>query len=80
MFYLHPWEIDPDQPQIEVSVLTRFRHYNNIAGCQDRLKRLLSDFSFTTMNACLEASYADLSALPRHRYRVAQAKPAMAAL
>ena len=46
IFYLHPWEIDPDQPRIETSRFSRFRHYNNLDKCELRLRRLLSDFEF----------------------------------
>ena len=48
IFYLHPWEIDADQPRIDASWLSRFRHYNNLDKCESRLQRLMSDFSFTT--------------------------------
>ena len=49
VFYLHPWEVDPAQPRIKASALSRFRHYNNLDKCEDRLGRLLSNFEFTTM-------------------------------
>jgi polysaccharide deacetylase family protein (PEP-CTERM system associated) len=48
IFYLHPWEIDPEQPRIEAGWLSRFRHYNNLDRCEGRLQRLMDDFSFGT--------------------------------
>ena len=54
VFYLHPWEVDPDQPRVKASMLSEFRHYNNLDKCQSRLSNLLVDFSFTTMYAKLE--------------------------
>ena len=54
VFYLHPWEIDPAQPRVKASLLSEFRHYNNLDHCQQRLSRLLSEFSFTTMHEKLE--------------------------
>ncbi|MCW8855325.1 MAG: DUF3473 domain-containing protein [Gammaproteobacteria bacterium] len=54
VFYLHPWEIDPQQPRISTNPLSRFRHYNNLELCESRLQKLLSDFKFTTMNAVLD--------------------------
>ncbi len=30
VFYLHPWEIDPEQPRLPASALSRFRHYRNL--------------------------------------------------
>lgn len=55
IFYLHPWEIDPDQPRIPgASWFSRFRHYTNLARCEDRLKNLLRDFDFGTMSESLQ--------------------------
>jgi polysaccharide deacetylase family protein (PEP-CTERM system associated) len=46
-FYIHPWEIDPEQPRVRVtSGLTRFRHYRGLGQTRDRLEKLLSSFSF----------------------------------
>jgi polysaccharide deacetylase family protein (PEP-CTERM system associated) len=51
VFYLHPWEIDVDQPRIPgISSKTRFRHYVNIHRMEDRLARLLRDFSWGRMD------------------------------
>ena len=45
IFYMHPWEIDPDQPRIAGTGLkTRFRHYVNLGKTESRLDRLLLDF------------------------------------
>ena len=47
IFYLHPWEIDPDQPRVDdLSLKSRFRHYNNLDVCYARLERLLDRFRF----------------------------------
>jgi polysaccharide deacetylase family protein (PEP-CTERM system associated) len=48
IFYLHPWEIDPAQPRVAASWLSRFRHYTNLGKCEERLRRLLADFKFGT--------------------------------
>ena len=48
IFYLHPWEIDPGQPRIPASWMSRFRHYNNLEKCEARLERLINDFRFGT--------------------------------
>jgi polysaccharide deacetylase family protein (PEP-CTERM system associated) len=53
VFYLHPWEIDTGQPRIKTSALSRFRHYTNIGRCEARLRTLIADFRFTTMNDVL---------------------------
>ena len=46
IFYLHPWEIDPEQPRLDAGSLSRFRHYRNLDKAEGRLKRLLTDFQF----------------------------------
>lgn len=57
MFYIHPWEIDPDQMRMDfASRSTRFRHYTNLKSTQRKLSRLLSDFSFTTMGRVIQQS------------------------
>ncbi len=53
VFYLHPWELDPEQPRIDAPLLSRFRHYNKLGACEHRLRRLLGDFSFTTIDNVL---------------------------
>ncbi len=54
-FYLHPWELDPDQPRVRVGALSRWRHYTNLRRCEARLQRLLSDFKFDSMSAVLRS-------------------------
>ncbi|HWP47810.1 MAG TPA: XrtA system polysaccharide deacetylase [Candidatus Limnocylindrales bacterium] len=47
MVYLHPWELDPDQPRInQVGHLTRFRHYVNLDKTEKKLRALMRDFRF----------------------------------
>ncbi|MBN7768871.1 DUF3473 domain-containing protein [Marinobacter daepoensis] len=53
VFYLHPWEVDPGQPRLDVKWFSRFRHYNNLDVCQARLDRLIHHFRFTTMSEVL---------------------------
>jgi polysaccharide deacetylase family protein (PEP-CTERM system associated) len=48
IFYLHPWEIDPGQPRVSASRLSRLRHYTNLEKCEERLRRLLGAFQFGT--------------------------------
>ena len=47
LFYCHPWELDPEQPRFKnASLLSKFRHYNQLSKTAFRLQRLLKDFSF----------------------------------
>ena len=55
--YLHPWEIDPNQPRISAASRTaRFRHTVNLSGMERRLERLLQLFPFGTVSAVLTAA------------------------
>ena len=51
VFYLHPWEIDPEQPRLKAGRLSEFRHYRNLDKTEDRLRQLLTDFRFDAMEA-----------------------------
>jgi len=46
IFYLHPWEVDPQQPRVRTNWKSRLRHYTNLHRCEARLERLISEFRF----------------------------------
>jgi len=47
IFYLHPWELDQDQPRMQrASWKSKFRHYNGLAKTGTRFDQLLVDFQF----------------------------------
>lgn len=53
-FYLHPWEIDPDQPRIAgLPMITRLRHYRGIPEAEARLARLLEEVPFQSIEQTL---------------------------
>jgi len=54
VFYIHPWEIDPDQPRFPVGAATRLRHYTGLGRTERRLQRLLDEFRFDSIAAMLE--------------------------
>lgn len=51
--YLHPWELDPQQPRLAPGRLRAFRHYVNLRRTESRLVRLLRDFRFGTLSESL---------------------------
>src|SRR4051812_44959242 len=55
MFYVHPWELDPDQPRVPMSRHHRFRHYVGLEHEVTKLSRLLADFRFGTAREVLES-------------------------
>lgn len=51
IFYMHPWEVDPEQPRPRgLSLRTRFRHYLNLNKVSTRLARLIDDFAWGRMD------------------------------
>ncbi len=54
VFYLHPWEFDPDQPRMQNTTLkSRFRHYLNLHRTEGRFRQLLIDFEFAPIAGAL---------------------------
>jgi polysaccharide deacetylase family protein (PEP-CTERM system associated) len=47
--YIHPWEVDPEQPRIRAPLLTRIRHYGGLRRTVERVERLLSSYQFETI-------------------------------
>ncbi len=48
-FYIHPWELDPDHPRLDLPRRISLTHYWNLERTEARLRRLLRDFSFAPM-------------------------------
>ena len=44
--YIHPWEIDKQQPKIDGKLLSQFRHYVNLGSTVPKLTSFLSEFKF----------------------------------
>jgi polysaccharide deacetylase family protein (PEP-CTERM system associated) len=54
IFYIHPWEIDPNVPHVKyIPLIKRIRHYKNLGKTETRLRQLLEDFSFDTIYTVL---------------------------
>lgn len=59
MFYIHPWELDPDQPRLPGRVRSRLRHYQNLASTERKLDNLLAHVRFGTVSDAVAAHAAD---------------------
>lgn len=46
--YLHPWEFDPAHPKHNIKGINKFRQFVNINSVENKLNKLLNDFSFGT--------------------------------
>ena len=49
VLYLHPWEIDPDQPRQDTTLKVRVNHYHNLHRTEARLRRLLEAYDFAPL-------------------------------
>lgn len=56
VFYLHPWEIDPEHPRIPLPRRIALTHYFNLKATERRLRRLVRDLSFAPMGEVLHVN------------------------
>jgi polysaccharide deacetylase family protein (PEP-CTERM system associated) len=54
VFYVHPWEFDPEQPRPAMTFLQRFRHYTGLATAEAKLAGLLAEFRFASIDTVFE--------------------------
>ncbi len=47
--YLHPWELDPEQPRLTKQMISRLRTYTGLQGMRAKMNRLLDDFKFSAL-------------------------------
>lgn len=52
-FYIHPWEVDADQPRLPVSRVNQIRHYRGLDNTLGRIERLLREFRFEAIASYL---------------------------
>lgn len=50
MFYIHPWEYDPDHPRVPMERKARITHYTRLSKTLPYTDRLLRDFRFGTVS------------------------------
>lgn len=53
IIYIHPWEIDIDQPRLDGTWKSKFRHYLNLDTTIPKLRTLLGEFKFQTLSELL---------------------------
>lgn len=56
VIYIHPWEIDPDQPRLAGRLSSRLRHYTNLSRALERFQSVLQAGSYTSFR---ESGLAD---------------------
>ncbi len=57
VFYVHPWEIDPDQPKAAMPKRIYLTHYYGLGSTRRKLHKLLSDFEFGSMSKVFDLEY-----------------------
>lgn len=60
--YVHPWEVDPDHPKIDLPVRVGATHYWNLESTLSKLERLFQDFEFQSYRDVFETELEALSA------------------
>lgn len=55
LVYVHPWEFDPEQPQLDLPRSRRFMHYFNLSATPRKFAGLLKHFRFASIREVLVA-------------------------
>jgi hypothetical protein len=50
--YVHPWEVDPEQPRLNGGLKSRLRHYTNLSQTAGRLRKLIAMTPFRSYRDC----------------------------
>jgi polysaccharide deacetylase family protein (PEP-CTERM system associated) len=74
VLYLHPWEVDPEQPRQRVSWRIRLNHYLGLRSMEGRVRYLLERHRFEPIGVVLERLEAR-GELPREAPAVRDASP-----
>lgn len=56
VMYFHPWEFDPEQPQMNLGLVKTFRHYVGLNANREKFLNLLNDFEFVTIENLIAAT------------------------
>lgn len=73
MVYLHPWEIDAEQPRLPAGLKSRLRQYTGLKGMMGRLEQLLSCHCFTVASEAFAVESKTLAAADQVRMQVVTA-------
>jgi len=52
--YLHPWELDSEQPRMGQKRTARLRQYWGLRSTKEKLRQLLTDFEFCSLGSLIE--------------------------
>lgn len=71
IFYVHPREIDPAQPRLEMSRWRSFKSYVNLDSTEAKLRHLMKSFEFSTLADFLLPKPGEMPRIIRRRTRLA---------
>ncbi len=54
LVYIHPWEMDPEQPHLPASIPVRLSHYLNLAGNREKVRKLLARVNFAPLGEVIK--------------------------
>ena len=54
IFYIHPWEFDPDHPRVSFHWKARFTHYVNLGSTEKKVRQLLAEFRFGSLGDLMD--------------------------
>jgi polysaccharide deacetylase family protein (PEP-CTERM system associated) len=57
IFYVHPREIDPSHPRLSMNLTRKFKTYVNLSTTENKIRRLLREFSVTTFQHAMEEHF-----------------------
>lgn len=58
ILYIHPWEIDTDQPRLQGRLRSRMRHYVNLHTTMPKIRAFLGEFTFKPLAALFNDTLA----------------------
>ena len=61
VLYVHPWELDPDHPRIDLPRRVAMTHYHHLDGTRTKLASLLADSPWTALSDCFRVEPGDLA-------------------
>lgn len=61
--YVHPWEIDPQQPRMKGPITSRLRHYMGLGSTERKLRKLLKRFEFCSLEKLIEENWPLVTSL-----------------
>jgi len=78
VFYVHPREIDPEQPRLHMNLRRQFRSYVNLRTTEHKIRRILMSYEFDTIARLLAdhfkfsnaQSYIDHTRIKKHHSRL----------